>query len=157
MQELGDRFTELQECSDVETYVRKSSDFVRDFVSLHPYSDGNGRTSRMLLNVMMAKRGLVIPSIIETYYDRKSSSDYSRAEQEATEGNYKPMQEYLLRRVRKFNPEIADIQKIDIRECTEMALHKNVTASEIAEADKEERRINSPDIYKVLEGETKDE
>ena len=157
MQELGDRFTELQECSDVETYVRKSSDFVRDFVSLHPYSDGNGRTSRMLLNVMMAKRGLVIPSIIETYYDRKSSSDYSRAEQEATEGNYKPMQEYLLRRVRKFNPEIADIQKIDIRECTEMALHKNVTASEIAGADKEERRINSPDIYKVLEGETKDE
>lgn len=152
MQELGKRFEDLQKCEDIDKYVRESSDFVRDFIALHPYTDGNGRTSRMLLDVMMAKKGIVIPSVIESYYERYSNSDYSKAEEMATAGDYKPMQEYLIKRVRKFNPDIPLKSNININTITKYGLQQGVTITDVEKAELGRQEKNIKDPNRKMEG-----
>jgi len=58
--QIGERVTKLshgsteQEVSPLEMIA----DFQRWFVAIHPYGDGNGRTSRFLQDYLMAKMGL---------------------------------------------------------------------------------------------------
>ena len=57
-----------------------------DFVSIHPFSDGNGRTSRLLMNFELMRRGflpVIIP--VETRLNYYNALDTAH-----TRGNYEP-------------------------------------------------------------------
>ena len=42
----------------VEDIVSVAADFQREFVSIHPFNDGNGRTSRLLMDYILRSKGL---------------------------------------------------------------------------------------------------
>lgn len=57
-----------------------------EFVKIHPFTDGNGRTARIILNLLLLKKGYPICNIKRTerpkYYQALSSAD---------QGNYEPI------------------------------------------------------------------
>jgi hypothetical protein len=58
--QIGD----LSDPAELRKYVRLIAQFQRDFVSIHPFPDGNGRTSRLLLYHLAERRGLPAPRLI---------------------------------------------------------------------------------------------
>ena len=55
------------------------------FVAIHPYYDGNGRTARLLMNLLLMQKGY--PAIIVLRNDRKR---YYNALNKADEGDFRP-------------------------------------------------------------------
>lgn len=60
-------------------------------VSVHPFADGNGRISRIVQSLVLARAGLLTPefSSIEEYLGR-NTGDYYRALQQVQGGSYQP-------------------------------------------------------------------
>ena len=71
MRELNIRYNELLKLEDEKEYMREAVKLYRDFIQIHPFSDGNGRTSRYLLDYMLIQRGITPPILYDTYYDRR--------------------------------------------------------------------------------------
>ena len=62
-----------------------------EFVKIHPYPDGNGRTSRLIMNYQLMANGFAPISI-----DKKNRLDYFNAlEAYAVEGNIGPFAEMI--------------------------------------------------------------
>lgn len=104
MVEYDTEFKDILEEKNAETYIRRCTDLMMKFVSTHPFDDGNGRTSRMLLQAMLARRGIFFPSNIDNYFERQSGTDYSIMEDKClrTE-NYTQIENYIIERARIFN------------------------------------------------------
>lgn len=66
------------------------------FVHIHPFFDGNGRTARLLMNVLLLQKGY--PLVIILKNDRKR---YYRVLQEADANNYKPLVEFIAKAVER--------------------------------------------------------
>lgn len=64
------------------------------FVNIHPFWDGNGRTGRLLMNVLVLQAGYPLAIILKN--DRKR---YYRVLREADKGNYKPICEFVAQAV----------------------------------------------------------
>ncbi len=63
----------------------------KEFVTIHPFIDGNGRTGRLLMNLMLIKQGypiVIIPPILR--------NDYINALQLSNDGNDKPFIDLIL-------------------------------------------------------------
>ena len=71
-----------------------------EWVRIHPFCNGNGRTARMLTNAILMRYGL--PPVLRLR--PRPPSPYGHAGAEGMEGNSKPM-EALLRRLLKDFPE----------------------------------------------------
>jgi Fic family protein len=68
------------------------------FVSIHPFADGNGRTSRLLMNYILAMFDLPV-----FYVFRSSRISYIQALEKArTSGNIGVFNEFMYRQYRKF-------------------------------------------------------
>jgi len=65
-------------------------------VHIHPFFDGNGRTARLAMNVMLLHKGY--PLVIILKNDRKR---YYRVLQEADKGNDKPLLEFVAKAVER--------------------------------------------------------
>lgn len=104
MIEYDEEFQKALAEDDAETYVKRCTDLMMKFVSTHPFDDGNGRTSRMLLQAMLARRGIIFPSNIDNYFERQSETDYCKMEDRClrTE-DYTEMENYIIERAKKFN------------------------------------------------------
>ena len=104
MIEYDKEFNDILEEKNAETYLRCCTDLMMKFVSTHPFDDGNGRTSRMLLQVMLARRGILLPSNIDNYFEKQSGTSYSIMESNClrTE-NFTQMENYILERAKMFN------------------------------------------------------
>ena len=68
---LNQQFIDLMKEDDIEKYIKKVGEIWYQFMLIHPYADGNGRTGRYLLNVMLAQRNLIIPAL----YDSQEEKD----------------------------------------------------------------------------------
>jgi hypothetical protein len=55
---------ELSTPAAVEKYVQLIANFQKDYVSIHPFPDGNGRTSRLLLSFLAQREGLPAPRLV---------------------------------------------------------------------------------------------
>lgn len=58
---------------NTETYVDLVAQFQRDLVSIHPFWDGNGRTTRVLMNYLLTKENLPPARIIDPDADLNES------------------------------------------------------------------------------------
>ncbi|MBI5753772.1 Fic family protein [Candidatus Peregrinibacteria bacterium] len=66
------------------------------FVFIHPFFDGNGRTARLIMNVLLLQKGYPLAIILKN--DRKR---YYRVLQEADKNNYKPLVEFVAKAVER--------------------------------------------------------
>ncbi len=66
------------------------------FVHIHPFFDGNGRTGRLIMNILLMQRGYPLAVILKN--DRKR---YYRVLQEADDGNPKPLVEFVAKAVER--------------------------------------------------------
>lgn len=55
---------ELSSKAAEENYVQLIADFQRDVVSIHPFQDGNGRTSRLMLYYLAEREGFPAPRLV---------------------------------------------------------------------------------------------
>ena len=79
----------LEEYSPIE----QAALFHHRFVHIHPFSDGNGRAARLLMNAILMKKGY--PFIINI--TQKERKKYLDSLQEADLGNYGPFINYIAR------------------------------------------------------------
>ncbi|MBU3907394.1 MAG: Fic family protein [Nanoarchaeota archaeon] len=77
--------------------------FSAKFVSIHPFIDGNGRTSRLIMNFLLKKKRY---PWINIYMKRRES--YLKAVRQANEEKYKPILEFCIN-ILKENLESFDI------------------------------------------------
>ena len=81
----------LQE-GDLDTHVAVRAAMAHlHVVSVHPFADGNGRISRIVQSLVLARAGLLAPefSSIEEYLGR-NTGDYYRVLQQVQGGSYQP-------------------------------------------------------------------
>ena len=77
--------------------------FILDFLSIHPFSDGNGRLSRLLTLLLLYKCGYIVGKYVsiekkieqtkETYYEALQLSSQNWHEEN---NDYRPFVEYML-------------------------------------------------------------
>ncbi|MBI5755100.1 Fic family protein [Candidatus Peregrinibacteria bacterium] len=65
-------------------------------VYIHPFFDGNGRTARLIMNVLLLQKGYPLAIILKN--DRKR---YYRVLQSADNNNYKPLVEFVAKAVER--------------------------------------------------------
>ncbi|MGA9285026.1 MAG: Fic family protein [Solirubrobacteraceae bacterium] len=75
---------------DAHVVVRASMAHL-NVISVHPFADGNGRVSRIVQSLVLARAGLLTPELgsIEEYLGRNTAS-YYRALRETQGGSYQP-------------------------------------------------------------------
>ena len=77
--------------------------FILDFLCVHPFNDGNGRMSRLMMLVLLYKSGYTVGQYVsieklisdtkDSYYEALQASSYGWHE---NENNYAPFVEYML-------------------------------------------------------------
>lgn len=68
---LGD----LSSPAAVERFVQLVAELQRDYVSIHPFPDGNGRTSRLLIYHLVARANLPVPRLTNPNEDLYSTAE----------------------------------------------------------------------------------
>lgn len=109
MIQLNKEFEKLKHINDTEIYIRGCADIFQQFLMIHPFMDGNGRTSRIMLTVMLAQRNIFIPSVYSSYTERDPDSMFMVfGDEAATKGNFKLFEDYILAWVQKYNPNVVE-------------------------------------------------
>lgn len=174
MEYLSQKYNDIMKISDIKEYVSECAKFMHDFIMIHPFTDGNGRTSRMILQVMLAKRNILIPSLFDSSYHRIQSmyqklaiknglifdylDNFSTADNLTTYNNdYTYIINYVINRVRQFNynllPETtekisaSDTSIIDSKKSKDMVCN---IVQEIENYKKEEKISNESSSYKNI-------
>jgi Fic family protein len=83
----------LREISEV-AFPERLAKIHNDFERVHPYLDGNGRTGRLLLNLLLVRLGYPPAIVLKTERTR-----YLGAMRKADKGDYGPMGELIARAV----------------------------------------------------------
>ena len=102
-EKLEDEYKTIMNEKDDETFVRRCADFHFNFLRVHPFSDGNGRTSRILLSTMLGSRNIFFPSL---YISNEIKSDFYKRSNDALKGIYETTQNDLIHRLGHFYPMI---------------------------------------------------
>jgi hypothetical protein len=63
---VGDMKAALRASRSPEERVRAYTDFTHKLVSIHPFPDGNGRTTRFTLSYLLSQEGLPVPILEDT-------------------------------------------------------------------------------------------
>jgi len=101
-------------------------------VSIHPFSDGNGRTARIIMNLILMQKGYPITIILKN--DRKK---YYNTLKKADLGNIKPFVNFIARMVeRSFNIYLSvfkkDMKFIPLRDATKFCSYSQEYLSLLA-------------------------
>lgn len=83
MEQLCIEFLKVLDQSDIDPFLLISM-FILDFLSIHPFNDGNGRMSRLLTLLLLYREGYIVGKYIslemiiektkESYYDSLQAS-----------------------------------------------------------------------------------
>ena len=102
IQELCDTFNKAMNLGEIEPLLLIIN-FIKDFLCIHPFNDGNGRMSRLLTTLLLYRSGFVVCKYIslekkiektkDTYYDvlEESSENWNEGKNDNT-----PFVKYLL-------------------------------------------------------------
>ena len=108
------------------TPVELAARFMHRLLVIHAFHDGNGRTARILLNIILMQRGYPVLTNI-SYRDRKL---YLRALREADLGNHEPLVNFIASSVEealtKYLVAIEELETLSLREA---AQHSPYTAA----------------------------
>lgn len=99
--ELSERFSKILAENDETEFVKQCADFHFDFIQVHPYLDGNGRTSRILLSMMLAAHNLILPSI---YVTPQEKEEFYVRSNDAINGDYSTIEKDVFERLGHFYP-----------------------------------------------------
>lgn len=102
MKQLCETFSNTIDAKEVDPLLLIAA-FIFDFVSIHPFRDGNGRMSRLLTLLLMYRSGYIVGKYIsvEMHIERTKEAYYAALLQSSEswhEGvnNYKPFIKYFL-------------------------------------------------------------
>ena len=102
LERLDGLFQDLMQEENLEEYVKKVGILWYKFVQIHPFSDGNGRTGRYIINMLLAHKNIVIPAL---YTSRKEEYQFNRSLDEFTimhlHSNFDALGEEFLKRIRE--------------------------------------------------------
>lgn len=131
--------------------------FVFDFVSIHPFNDGNGRMSRLLLLLLLYKAGYSVGRYIsiekaienskQTYYEtlKACSANWHQGE-----NAYGPFVEYILGTILSAHRELEDRLLIALDHPTNKAQRiKETIARHIGAFSKSDLQSELPDISQI--------
>lgn len=102
--------TEVKDESDSVEYIKKCANVMYKFLIIHPFEDGNGRTSRALFSTLLVKKDILPPIMYESRYiteDPESSAEYNKALHEGDRGNMDKVGEFVLKQCEKTITNIA--------------------------------------------------
>ncbi len=109
-EKLSKEYDEIMKEPNKEAFIRKCADFHFDFLRVHPFPDGNGRTSRILLSSMLASHDIFMPSLFSDYSDKEY---FYRRSNEALKGNYKITENDIFMRLGYFWPSVLPHDEIN--------------------------------------------
>ena len=98
MIKLNQEYNEIKSIEDIDEYIKRIIIVFQKFVKIHPYKDGNGRTSRLLLDVMLLNRNILPPVLYDTNYDRGKKLD-SQSHEYTINGDEKPIVNFINKRI----------------------------------------------------------
>lgn len=96
---LSTTYKNIMNEEDNETFIKKCIDFHFDFLKVHPYNNGNGRTGRILLTAMLASHNIYFPSLYSNTFEKYIFQVKSNS---ALKGDYKPLEDYIFKRLNAF-------------------------------------------------------
>jgi len=94
---MNELFEWLRENPDEYTPIELSSIFHHRFVRIHPFTEGNGRTARLLMNAILMEAGYPFIAIVS----KRDRSKYLRTLMEADLGNVKAFVNFVARCVER--------------------------------------------------------
>ncbi len=130
------------------------SKFVLDFLSIHPFNDGNGRMSRLITHLLLYQQGylvgkyisleMLIESTKESYYETLKESSQGWHENKNT---YLPFAKYYLRVLLKAYKEFADrVETVAVDKISKSERVKDLFDKKIGKIAKREIADIYPDI-----------
>ena len=75
---------------DLDLLIQDLSKIMCDFLFIHPFREGNGRLSRLICDILLAKNGFPMIGL-----NLKNGDNYIERVHEGYQCNYEPMQELL--------------------------------------------------------------
>jgi excisionase family DNA binding protein len=95
-QRMREYMTYLNQNPDHLNVIEKAGAAHYRLVEIHPFSDGNGRTARLLMNLYLMRHGYPVTMVLKVdrkrYYDRLKKAD---------QGNIKPFMDFIGRNVER--------------------------------------------------------
>lgn len=122
--DLCSAFNEIIESENVDPLLLIPM-FILDFLCIHPFDDGNGRMSRLLMLLLLYRSGYIVGKYIslekiienskESYYEILKESSYGWHE---NENNYEPFVRYTLGIIvsayREFESRVILVSKVNV-------------------------------------------
>lgn len=132
--------------------------FVLDFLCIHPFSDGNGRMSRLLTLLLLYRNGFVVGKFIsvemliekskEQYYETLQESSIGWHENENT---YLPFVRYMLGVLVKAYRELEErVEHLAYRNLTKGERVKEIIGRHLGKITKREILTEAPDISEAM-------
>ena len=100
---LNSQFRNCIEEIDMDLFIRKCADVHYDFLRVHPFSDGNGRTARVLLTTMLLSRNIMLPTL---YFDYDGKCNFYITSDTALDGDYSNVEQNLFVALAYYYPNV---------------------------------------------------
>lgn len=132
--------------------------FVLDFLCIHPFSDGNGRMSRLLTLLLLYRSGFIVGKYISVeMLIEKSKEQYYETLQESSKGwhenenSYLPFVRYMLGVLVKAYREFEDrVEHLTNRKMTKGERVREIISRHLGKITKREILAVAPDISEAM-------